>query len=99
MKYIITESRLNEFMNDYMNSWFSSKRFWKHDSFIIVDSHLDEDEYEPVMEYDHEDGRLWVMEYIKNYIMDLFNKTRNEVDEFLKHWFENEFNVNVSYVA
>lgn len=99
MKYIITENRLNEFIKQYLDSWLSSKRFWKHDSFIIVDSHLDEDEYEPVMEYDSEDGRLWVMGYVKNHIMDLFNKTRNEVDEFLKHWFENEFNVNVSYVA
>jgi len=99
MKYIITESRLNEFMNDYMNSWVSTENVWNYDNFILIDSKLDDGEDETVLEYDHEDGRLWVMEYIKNYIMDLFNKTRNEVDKFLKHWFENEFNVNVSYVA
>jgi len=99
MKYIITESRLNEFMNDYMNSWVSTKNVWNYDNFILIDSKLDDGEDETVLEYDHEDGRLWVMGYIKKYIINLFNKTRNEVDEFLKHWFENEFNVNVSYVA
>ena len=99
MKYIITESRLNEFMNDYMNSWVSTKNVWNYDNFILIDSKLDDGEDETVLEYDHEDGRLWVMGYVKKHLMDLFNKPRKEVDEFLKHWFENEFNVNVSYVA
>ena len=100
MKYVITENRLNEFMNQYLDSWLSSKVVYGHESFIIVDNKLDDDSGDStVMEYDHEDGRLWVMGYVKKHLMDLFNKPRKEVDEFLKHWFENEFNVNVSYVA
>ena len=100
MKYIITENRLNEFMKQYLDSWLSSKMVYGHDSFIIIDSKLNDDSGDStVMEYDHEDGRLWVLGYVKNHLMDLFNKSRNEVDEFLKNWFENEFNVNVSYVA
>jgi hypothetical protein len=99
MKYIITESRLNEFMTDYMNTWFSTKRFWKYDNFMIIDSHLDEDEFEPVMEYDSEDGRLWIRNYFRKSLMDLFNKSELEINEFIKNWFENKFNVKIKFVA
>jgi hypothetical protein len=99
MKYIITESKLDMLMTRYLNSWVDSKKIVEFDRFIVLVDPYGEPENDVDMEYDGEDGRLWVMGYVKKHLMDLFNKPRKEVDEFLKHWFENEFNVNVSYVA
>ena len=98
MKYIITESRLNEFMNEYMNTWASTKKAWKWDNFIIVDSILDEGEDATVMEYDSEDGRLWIINHFRKSLMDLFNKSKIEINEFIKNWFENKFNVKVKII-
>ena len=87
-------------MTEYMNSWISSKIVRRHDTYIIVDSKLDEDEGDAtVMEYDSWDGRLWFMKYFRKHLMDLFNKSESEVNEVVKKWFEHEFNVEVKFVA
>ena len=86
-------------MKQYLDGWLSSKMVYFHDNFIFIDSKLDDGEDATIMEYDHEDGRLWVIRYIKKNLMDTFNKTQDEVNEYLKNWFEKEFKVNVKFMA
>jgi hypothetical protein len=101
MKYIITESRLNDFITQYLNSWADSRYINNFDTFITITSR-DDDEYidEGVdMEYDYEDGRLFVNKRFKNHFMDLFNKTTDEANTYFKNWFEYKFGEKVEFVA
>jgi len=50
------------------------------------------------MEYDYEDGRLYVNKYFRNHIMDLFNKSLEESNSLFKDWFEYKFGEKVEYV-
>jgi len=98
MKIIVKESKIDMLMTDYLNSWLSSKNMYKRDSFIIIDSYLDDGEDGTVMEYDSWDGRLWFMKYFRKTLMDLFNKSESEVNEVVKKWFEHKFNVKIKFV-
>ena len=98
MKYIITENRLNDFMTQYLDSWLSSKNSYDYDQFIIIEDMEDTDDNNVNMEYDNEDGRLWFyMDFRKN-LMDLFNKNTEQINQFVKEWFEHKFGVEVKYV-
>lgn len=94
MKYIITENRLDTFMTNYLNSWIDEKNVIRHDPFIIIE---DEDEFQ-YMEYDRTDKRLWIENDFKKNLMDLFGKNEIDMRVFVGKWFENKFEVNISYV-
>jgi hypothetical protein len=95
MKYLITENRLNEFMTNYLNTWVSSRRLIKFDRFIILEDPNGEPENDIDMEYDGEDGRLWVRQEIFSTLVDLFGKDENETLEFIGKFFEYKFGVQV----
>jgi hypothetical protein len=95
MKYIITESRLDRLMTEYLNTWVSSRRLIKFDRFIIVEDPNGEPENDIDMEYDGEDGRLWVRQEIFSTLVDLFGKDENETLEFIGKFFEYKFGVQV----
>jgi hypothetical protein len=95
MKYIITESRLDRLMTEYLNTWVSSRRLIKFDRFIIVEDPNGEPENDVDMEYDGEDGRLWVRQEIFSTLVDLFGKGENETLEFIGKFFEYKFGVQV----
>ena len=100
MKYIITKSRLNEFMTQYLDSWLSSKHSYDYDQFTIIENPIEQEDIGDsiVMEHDKSDGRLWFYNDFRKNLMDLFNKSSKEINYFVKEWFEHKFGVEVKYV-
>ena len=95
MKYIISESRLDMLMSNYLNTWVSSRRLIKFDRFIVLEDPNGEPENDIDMEYDGEDGRLWVRQVLFSTLVDLFGKGENETLEFIGKFFEYKFGVQV----
>jgi len=98
MKYIITESKLDMLMTDYLNTWVGSRRLIEFDRFIVLEDPNGEPENEVDMEYDGEDGRLWVRQELFDTLVDLFGKDENETLEFIGKFFEYKFGVKVNKV-
>jgi hypothetical protein len=94
MNYIISESRLHEFMSSYLDNYQSSN----HDSFIVISRKTEyEDEWTDFMEYDYTDGRLWInREFLKNF-SDIFALGSEYAKNFITNWFENKFAVKASF--
>ena len=82
-------------MTDYLNTWVSSRRLIKFDRFIILEDPNGEPENDVDMEYDGEDGRLWVRQELFSTLVDLFGKDENETLEFIGKFFEYKFGVQV----
>jgi hypothetical protein len=95
MKYIIKESKIDMLMTDYLNTWVSSRRLIKFDRFIILEDPNGEPENDVDMEYDGEDGRLWVRQELFSTLVDLFGKDENETLDFIGKFFEYKFGVQV----
>ena len=95
---IIKENRLNEFMTQYLDSWLLTKHSYDFETFIIIENILEEDYDSIIMEYDNSDGRLWFNKDFRRNLMDLFNKSSEEINHFVKEWFEHKFDVEVKYV-
>jgi len=98
MKYIIKESKLDMLMTDYLNTWVGSRRLIEFDRFIVLEDPNGEPENEVDMEYDGEDGRLWVRQELFSTLVDLFGKDENETLEFIGKFFEYKFGVKVNKV-
>ena len=100
MKYVITESRLNDFIIQYLNSWSENRYIDGFDTFITITSRDETDDIEDAvdMEYDYDDGRLYVKKDFRNHFMDLFNKSLEESNSLFKDWFEYKFGEKVEYV-
>lgn len=100
MKYVITESRLDEFLASYLDSWIENKAVTHSSPFIIIAQQAqgDDELWSDYMEHDWTDGRLWVNRDLKRNLMDISNKNEEELKKFLKRWFENKFDVEVEYV-
>jgi hypothetical protein len=100
MKYIITENRLDKFLDNYLDSWVENKAVTRSSPFIIIAQQAqgDDELWDDYMEHDYLDGRLWVNRDLKRNLMDISNKNEDELKKFLKRWFENKFNVDVEYV-
>lgn len=98
MKYIITESKLDMLMTEYLNDWVDSKKIIEFDRFIALEDIDGEVMNEVSMEYDGEDGRLWVRQELFSLLVDLFGKGENETLEFIGKYFEYKFGVQVSKV-
>lgn len=100
MKYAITESRLNKFINDYLDSYLYEKDVMQYNNFIIVSEKSQPlDEFsEDCMEFDFSDGRLWISSSLFENLENLFFKDKNETATFVKKWFENKFNVKVEFI-
>jgi hypothetical protein len=95
MKYIIKESKLDMLMTDYLNTWVSSRRLVEFDRFIVLEDPNGEPENDIDMEYDGEDGRLWVRQELFSTLVDLFGKSEDETLEFIGKYFEYKFGVQV----
>lgn len=95
MKYIIKESKLDMLMTNYLNTWVSSRRLIKFDRFIILEDPYGEEGNDIDMEYDGEDGRLWVRQELFDTLVDLFGKGEDETLDFIGKYFEYKFGVEV----
>lgn len=101
MKYIITESRLDEFKSSYLKSRLTSVEDFEE--FITISSTNAENNddmwsNDVWLEYDREDGRLYVDSDFMKSFSDMFFTDNENPYEYLTNWFENEFGVNVEYV-
>ena len=72
MKIIIKESKIDMLMTEYLNSWVNSKRLVEFDRFIVLENPNGEEENDVDMEYDGDDGRLWMRDLLLNTLIDLF---------------------------
>jgi hypothetical protein len=95
MKYIIKESKIDMLMTEYLNSWVNSRRLVEFDRFIILENPNGEEENDVDMEYDGDDGRLWVRQELFSTLVDLFGKGENETLDFIGKYFEYKFGVQV----
>jgi len=99
LKQIIKENKLNDFITQYLDSWLSTKHSYDYDQFIIIENLFEEDYDSIIMEHDNSDGRLWFDKNFRKNLSDLFNKSTEEINYFVKEWFEHKFDVEVKYVA
>ena len=95
MKYIITKSKLDMLMTEYLNTWVDSRKLIQFDRFIVLEDPNGEPENDVDMEYDGEDGRLWVRQELFDTLVDLFGKGEDETLEFIGKFFEHKFGVQV----
>ena len=85
-------------MTNHLNQFMDSRDVSKFDNFIII-SETDElyDFNNVSIEYDYEDGRLFIDEYFLKDFVSWFPLDEEGSQEFIKDWFEKTFNVNVKY--
>lgn len=95
MKYIIKESKIDMLMTEYLNTWVDSRKLIEFDRFIVLEDPYGEPENDVDMEYDGEDGRLWVRQELFDTLVDLFGKGENETLDFIGKYFEHKFGVQV----
>ena len=98
MKIIIKESKVDMLMTEYLDSWVSSRRLAKFDRFIVLENPNGEEENDVDMEYDGDDGRLWMRDSLLNTLIDLFGKSHIETMVFVGKYFEYKFGVEVKKV-
>lgn len=85
-------------MTHYLNSWVDSRKIIEFDRFIVLENPYGEEENDIDMEYDGDDGRLWVREDIWDLLMTLFNRSDDEMSKFIGKFFEYKFGVKVNKV-
>jgi hypothetical protein len=95
MKYIIKESKIDMLMTDYLDTWVGSRKIIEFDRFIVLEDPYGEPENDVDMEYDGEDGRLWVRQELFDTLVDLFGKEEIETLNFIGKYFEYKFGVQV----
>ena len=101
MKIIITENKLRELQTKVLNN-ILGPNVSSFDNFILIhypnDYEGDYDYAEVLMEYDYEDGRLYVdHSFLKNYAKVYF-PNEEEAESVIKDWFENYFGVEIKFI-
>ena len=93
MKYIISESRLDNIMKKYLDSFLLSKDVIDNQAGIAV--YDDEENY---LEYFPRKRELFMLSEFLDEFETMFGLTRKEAVRFIMDWFGNEFHVKV-YMA
>ena len=100
MKVIITKNKLHQLQINHLNETLRGG-VSKYDNFIIIYYYDTFDDYEYseiLMEYDSEDGRLYVdNKFLKDFSFTYF-ANENDAEKVIKDWFENEFGVKIKYI-
>lgn len=96
-RVIITESKIKKYVNDYLDDRFLNTALHTG-SFIIVSDIYDVEE-EPSLEYDYEDGRLYINEMFLENINSIFPVGFEKSTELIKDWFESKYDVTVKYIS
>ena len=97
MRYIISESRLNNFIFQYLDNWEETKVSYRNYPWIIIEE-PDDDYAEQYMELDRTDGRLWINKLMRKDLMNLFNKSEEEINAIVGNWFSDRFEEEVKFV-
>ena len=90
MKYIISESRLDGIMTEYLNSSLLNKNIIDNQAGIAV--YDDEEDY---LQYFPRKRELFILQEFLDEFEAMFGLTRKESIKFIMNWFENEFHVKV----
>ena len=90
MKYIISESRLDNIMKKYLDSFLLDKNVVDNKRVIAVYS--DEEDY---LQYFPRKKELFILDAFLDEFEAMFGLTRKESIKFIMDWFENEFHVKV----
>ena len=98
MKIIIKESKVDMLMTEFLDSWVNSRRLVEFDRFIVLENPNGEEENDIDMEYDGDDGRLWMRDSLLNTLIDLFGKSHIETMVYVGKYFEKKFGVDVNKV-
>lgn len=100
MKVIITENKLHQLQINHLNETLRGG-VSKFDNFIIIYYYDTADDYfdsDLLMEYDFEDGRLYVdNKFLKDFGLTYF-ANENDAEQVIKDWFEKEFDVKIKYI-
>ena len=102
MKILITENKLNEFINKFIGDYVKDYDRYKNDSFLIYEEPWDDDDYanydSVMLEHDSEDGRLYIQYRLVKTISDMFGLSLSDARVKIKDWFENENDLIVKFV-
>jgi hypothetical protein len=90
MKYIISESRLNQIMKRFLDSFLLDKNVMDNRRGIAV--YDDEEDY---LQYFSRNKELFILDKFLDDFEFMFGLTRKESVRFIVDWFENEFHVKV----
>jgi hypothetical protein len=82
-------------MTNHLNQFMDSRKVSLIGNFIIIYEPGDFDEV--IIEYDNEDGRLFIKKGFLEDFSSWFPLDDEDSQEFVKNWFEATFNVGVSY--
>jgi len=101
MKIIISENKLLDLQINYLNKLIGYN-VSSFDNFIIIyypsENMDDYDLSEVLMEYDYEDGRLYVdNDFIRNFAT-LYFPDESQAESVIKNWFETYFGVDIKYI-
>ena len=89
MKYIISESRLERLVINYLSSFDFKEDFYDADGFDII---LNGDR---AMGYRSRYEKLYISTDLINDMKSLFGLSQKEVMNYVKIWFQNKYNVPV----
>ena len=94
MKYIISESRLDNIMKKYLDSFLLSKDVIDNQAGIAV--YDDEENY---LEYFPRKRELFILGELLDEFETMFGLGRTKSLKFISEWFESEFQVDVRKVG
>ena len=101
MKYIITESKLDMLMTEYMDHALAGKKVSDEGGVLLIYDDLGEDylyEEEVVIDYNYDNSEMSIRMDLINMFTSMFSRDIEQAKEFIKNWFENKFNLEVGYV-
>jgi hypothetical protein len=92
MNYLVTHPQLRKFMTEYLNDLLNQFNVIEIDRFIVIDYNYPiPDPYsidDIVMEYDSNDGRLYIDNDFLNKFSIWFPLDMEQIKKFIKDWFE-----------
>ena len=103
MNFEISQKKLSDLKGKFLSNYVNDKNLRNLDNFILImDLESQDDDFsviEPLFEYDHYDGRLFVRDDVFYTYSDLFGvDTKTTISEIIS-WFEKKFNVKVESFA
>jgi hypothetical protein len=90
MKYIISESRLDDIMKKYLDSFLLDKNVIDNKRGVSVFN-----DEEDLLQYFPRTRELFILGELLDEFETMFGLTRKEAVRFITNWFENEFYVKV----
>ena len=99
MKIIITENKLRDLQLQYLNRSIGSTS--DYDNFIIIyypNGHDDDYDSEIMMEYDSDDGRLYIHKSFLTNFSNFYFTNDDDAGPFIKDWFEHQYGVKIDYI-